>query len=124
MHIHFVALICFIGTILAYIWGKNFYQKYPYLLFSPTILIPCLIILCMMMFHIQYDNYMYYSKWLAWVINPTGKPCAQYSENSKIYTFRVCNMVILNSSIGQSVHFGSVGIHYFANEFKPINAYY
>ena len=27
MHIHFVALICFIGTVLAYLWGKKFYQN-------------------------------------------------------------------------------------------------
>jgi len=64
MHIHFVALICFIGTVLAYLWGKKFYQKHPYVLLSPAIFIPCLIILCLVFFNIQYDNYMYYSKWL------------------------------------------------------------
>lgn len=27
MHIHFVALICFIGTVLAYLWGKSFIRN-------------------------------------------------------------------------------------------------
>ncbi len=70
MHIHFVALICFIGTVLAYLWGKKFYQKHPYVLLSPAVFIPCLIILCLVFFNIQYDNYMYYSKWLVWMLGP------------------------------------------------------
>ncbi|MFH7808732.1 LrgB family protein [Acinetobacter sp. BSP-153] len=104
MHIHFVALICFIGTILAYIWGKNFYQKYPYLLFSPTILIPCLIILCMMMFHIQYDNYMYYSKWLVWMLGPTtvafAIPIFEYRKVIQQHAFSIALGIIIGMMVG------------------------
>ena len=104
MHIHFVALICFIGTVLAYLWGKKFYQKHPYVLLSPAVFIPCLIILCLVFFNIQYDNYMYYSKWLVWMLGPAtvafAIPIYEYRKVIQQHAFSIALGIIVGMLVG------------------------
>ena len=106
MHIHFVALICFIGTVLAYLWGKKFYQKHPYVLLSPAVFIPCLIILCLVFFNIQYDNYMYYSKWLVWMLGPAtvafAIPIYEYRKVIQQHAFSIALGIIVGMLVGRS----------------------
>lgn len=104
MHIHFVAFICFIGTVLAYLWGKKFYQKHPYVLLSPAVFIPCLIILCLVFFNIQYDNYMYYSKWLVWMLGPAtvafAIPIYEYRKVIQQHAFSIALGIIVGMLVG------------------------
>ena len=66
-----IALICFVGTLLGYILAKPIYRRLPYLPFAPAILVPCLIMALLMIFHVPYTTYMQDNHWIVWMLGPT-----------------------------------------------------
>lgn len=64
------AMLCFVLTIVGYILTKRLYRKFPYILLSPALFVPFLLIIFMVVFHISYDTYMQESHWIVWMLGP------------------------------------------------------
>ncbi|MEJ2900428.1 LrgB family protein [Acinetobacter sp. NS-4] len=65
-----IAVLCFVLTIVGYILTKKLYRKFPYMLLSPALFVPFLLIIFMVVFHISYDTYMQESHWIVWMLGP------------------------------------------------------
>jgi len=65
-----IAVLCFVLTIVGYILTKRLYRKFPYILLSPALFVPFLLIIFMVVFHISYDTYMQESHWIVWMLGP------------------------------------------------------
>ena len=65
-----IAMLCFVLTIVGYILAKRLYRKFPYMLLSPALFVPFLLIIFMVIFHISYDTYMQESHWIVWMLGP------------------------------------------------------
>lgn len=65
-----IAMLCFVLTIVGYILTKRLYRKFPYILLSPALFVPFLLIIFMVVFHISYDTYMQESHWIVWMLGP------------------------------------------------------
>ncbi|MDN5511951.1 LrgB family protein [Acinetobacter sp.] len=65
-----IAMLCFVLTIVGYILTKRLYRKFPYMLLSPALFVPFLLIIFMVVFHISYDTYMQESHWIVWMLGP------------------------------------------------------
>ena len=46
------------------------YRRYPYMLLSPAMLVPFVLILILLGFHISYDTYMTDNHWIVWMLGP------------------------------------------------------
>jgi putative effector of murein hydrolase len=55
---------------VGYILTKKLYRKFPYMLLSPALFVPFLLIIFMVVFHISYDTYMQESHWIVWMLGP------------------------------------------------------
>ena len=98
----FTSLLCFVLTLIAYIYSKKLYRKYPYLIFSPGILTPILLIAFMLLAHISYDTYMQDGQWIVWMLGP-----ATVAFAIPIYEYRAIIKAHL-LSISMGVIFGMV----------------
>lgn len=65
-----MALLCLLMTLVGYVLVKKLYQKHRYLLLSPAIFLPFLIILFMAIFNVSYTTYMQQSHWIVWMLGP------------------------------------------------------
>ena len=65
-----ISILCFVLTLAGYILVKKLYRKYPYMLLSPALFVPFLMIIFMAVFHISYDTYMQESQWIVWMLGP------------------------------------------------------
>lgn len=62
--------ICFIGTILFYVGAKFLYRYTSYILLSPLVICPVLLISLLLLFHISYDTYNYGTQWITDMLQP------------------------------------------------------
>ncbi|NNH35349.1 LrgB family protein [Acinetobacter sp. NIPH 2377] len=91
-----IAILCFIGTFIGYIFSKKLHQKYPYMLLAPGIFVPFIIMLLMVIFNISYDTYMIENKWIIWMLGP-----ATIAFAIPIYEYRnVIKEHVLSISLG------------------------
>lgn len=65
-----LSLLCLIGTFAGYVLVKALHQRFPYLLLSPAILLPAIIILILVAFNISYNTYMQDNQWIVWMLGP------------------------------------------------------
>ena len=93
------SLLLFIFTLIGYFITKKLYRRVPYLIFSPPIFLPIIIIIMISILGISYDTYMLYNKWLVWLIGP-----ATVAFALPIYEFRA---VIRDHFL--SITFGVIG---------------
>ncbi|MPW44480.1 LrgB family protein [Acinetobacter guerrae] len=99
-----IALICLIGTILGYILAKPIYRRLPYLPFSPAILLPVIIILLLLIFHVSYDTYMQDNQWIIWMLGPTtvafAIPIYEYRHVIKEHALSIGMGIIVGMTAG------------------------
>ncbi len=65
-----ISILCFVLTLAGYVLVKKLHRKYPYMLLSPALFVPFLMIIFMGVFHISYDTYMQESQWIVWMLGP------------------------------------------------------
>ena len=65
-----ISILCFVLTLVGYVLVKKLHYKYPYMLLSPAIFVPFLMIIFMLIFHISYETYMEESQWIVWMLGP------------------------------------------------------
>ena len=91
-----ISILCFVGTLLAYILVKRVHRKLPYLVFSPAILVPVMIIAILLGSHTTYETYMADSQWIVWMLGP-----ATVAFAIPIYEYRkVIQEHVLSISMG------------------------
>lgn len=99
-----IALICLTGTILGYILAKPIYRRLPYLPFSPAILLPAIIILLLLIFHVSYDTYMQDNQWIIWMLGPTtvafAIPIYEYRHVIKEHALSIGMGIIVGMTAG------------------------
>lgn len=118
-----LALGFLITTLFGYIFNKKLYRKYPYLLFSPAILLPALLILAISAVQSSYSTYMHYNQWIVWLLGP-----ATVAFAIPIYEYRnVIRQHVLSISLGiiLGMTAGVVSAFYLANlfDFDQITRY-
>ena len=91
-----IAIICFLLTLIAYVLVKKLYKKYPYMLLSPALFVPFLMIVFMMSFQVSYETYMEKSQWIMWMLGP-----ATVAFAIPIYEYRqVIRSHLISMSLG------------------------
>ena len=91
-----IAIICFVLTLIAYVLVKKLYKKYPYMLLSPALFVPFLMIVFMMSFQVSYETYMEKSQWIMWMLGP-----ATVAFAIPIYEYRqVIRSHLISMSLG------------------------
>ncbi len=99
-----IALICFVGTLFGYILAKPIYRRLPYLPFAPAILVPCLIMALLMIFHVPYTTYMQDNHWIVWMLGPTtvafAIPIYEYRDIIKQHALSICMGIIVGMAAG------------------------
>lgn len=118
-----LALGFLIATLFGYIFNKKLYRKYPYLVFSPAILLPTLLILAISALQSSYSTYMHYNQWIVWLLGP-----ATVAFAIPIYEYRdVIRQHVLSISLGiiLGMTAGVVSAFYLANlfDFDQITRY-
>lgn len=118
-----LALGFLIATLFGYILNKKLYRKYPYLLFSPAILLPVLLMLAISALQSSYSTYMHYNQWIVWLLGP-----ATVAFAIPIYEYRdVIRQHVLSISLGiiLGMTAGVVSAFYLANlfDFDQITRY-
>lgn len=112
-----IALICILGTFIAYLVAKPIYKKLPYLPFSPAILVPVVIIGCLLYFHITYDTYMQDSHWIVWMLGPTtvafAIPIYEYRDIIKKHAFAISMGIVIGMTAGMMSAFYLAQIFHF-----------
>ncbi|WP_326519530.1 LrgB family protein [Acinetobacter sp. CAAS 2-6] len=118
-----LALGFLIATLFGYILNKKLYRKYPYLLFSPAILLPVLLMLAISALQSSYSTYMHYNQWIVWLLGP-----ATVAFAIPIYEYRdVIRQHVLSIGLGiiLGMTAGVVSAFYLANlfDFDQITRY-
>lgn len=65
-----ISVLFFVLTFIGYVLVKKLHRKYPYMLLSPALFLPFLLIILMLTFHVSYDTYMEESRWIIWMLGP------------------------------------------------------
>ena len=95
-----MSVLCFVMTLIGYVLVKKLHRKFPYMLLSPALFVPFLLIVFMTIFHVSYDTYMQESQWIVWMLGP-----ATVAFAIPIYEYRqVIHKHVI--SIGLGIVFG------------------
>ena len=111
-----ISILCFVLTLVGYVLVKKLHHKYPYMLLSPAIFVPFLMIIFMLIFHISYETYMEESQWIVWMLGP-----ATVAFAIPIYEYRqVIKNHMLSISLGIVIGMlsGVVSAFYLAKMFS------
>lgn len=99
-----LALGFLIATLFGYIFNKKLYRKYPYLLFSPAILLPILLILAISALQSSYSTYMHYNQWIVWLLGPAtvafAIPIYEYRDVIRQHVLSISLGIILGMTAG------------------------
>lgn len=68
--IGFVGFVSIILTVLFYYGSKTLYQRINLALFSPLLVVPVGLVVCLLIFHISYSSYITGGKWLTILLQP------------------------------------------------------
>lgn len=69
--IGFVGLASFVLTIFFYYAAKAIYKRINIVLFSPLLVAPTALVICLLIFHTSYTSYTSGGKWLALLLQPS-----------------------------------------------------
>mgnify|MGYP003510137410 FL=1 len=98
------ALFCLFMTLIGYVVAKKLYRRYPYLLLSPAICIPFLMIMCMLILHIDYSTYMQYNQWIVWMLGPAtvafAIPIYEYRQIIYDHVFSIAMGIVMGMLAG------------------------
>jgi len=99
-----LALGFLIATLFGYILNKKLYRKYPYLVFSPAILLPTLLILAISALQSSYSTYMHYNQWIVWLLGPAtvafAIPIYEYRDVIRQHVLSISLGIILGMTAG------------------------
>ncbi len=113
----FIGLSCVILTIVIYLLSKKIHQHYPYLLCSPGILTPIVLISVMLIFHISYDSYMQDGQWLIWMLGPAtvafAIPIYEYRQLIQQHAISIGMGIIFGMSSGMISAFALAQLFHF-----------
>jgi len=117
---NFTALVCFIATIIGYILAKKLYRRYPYMLLSPAMLVPFVLILILLGFHISYDTYMLDNHWIVWMLGPAtiafAIPIYEYRQLIREHLFSIALGIVIGMSAGVISAFYLAKLFHFDNQ--------
>ncbi|WP_180129673.1 MULTISPECIES: LrgB family protein [unclassified Acinetobacter] len=65
-----ISVLFFVLTLIGYVLAKKLHRKLPYMVLSPALFVPFVLIILMLCFHISYDTYMQESQWIVWMLGP------------------------------------------------------
>lgn len=65
-----LALLCFVMTILIYIFAKRLYRLAPSVLLMPLLTVPIVVIVIVLVFHIPITSYAAGTRWISEMIGP------------------------------------------------------
>lgn len=96
---HSMSVLCFALTLAAYVLVKKLYRRYPYLLLSPALFVPFLMILFMLAFNVSYDTYMEENQWIVWMLGPAtvafAIPIYEYRQVMKNHAIAISLGIVL-----------------------------
>ena len=99
-----IAIVCLISTLLFYTVVKKIHQKYSYLILSPAILPPILLIILILSLNISYDTYMQDNQWIVWMLGPAtvafAIPIYEYREIIKTHLLSISMGVVMGMLAG------------------------
>ncbi|AUX91435.1 LrgB family protein [Acinetobacter variabilis] len=99
-----IAIVCLISTLLFYTVVKKIHQKYSYLILSPAILPPILLIILILSLNISYDTYMQDNQWIVWMLGPAtvafAIPIYEYREIIKTHLLSISMGVVIGMLAG------------------------
>ncbi|WP_010111573.1 LrgB family protein [Acinetobacter sp. P8-3-8] len=99
-----ISILCFVGTLLAYFLVKKLYRKFPYLVLSPAIFVPIILIITLLLTHVSYDTYMLDSQWIVWMLGPAtvafAIPIYEYRQIIKEHILSISMGVIMGMFAG------------------------
>lgn len=100
----FTSMLCLIGTVLAYVLCKRIYRKFPYLVLSPAILVPIVLIVMMLVTDTSYTTYMLDSQWIVWMLGPAtvafAIPIYEYRQIIKAHLLSISLGVMIGMLAG------------------------
>ena len=103
---HSMSVLCFALTLAAYVLVKKLYRRHPYLLLSPALFVPFLMILFMLAFDVSYDTYMEENQWIVWMLGPAtvafAIPIYEYRQVMKNHAIAICLGIVLGMLGGMS----------------------
>lgn len=115
-----IALVCLIGTLLAYLCSRIIYKRLPYLIFSPAILVSTVIIGLLVYFHVSYDVYMQENQWIVWMIGPAtvafAVPIYEYRKIIQQNTLAISLGIMVGMVVGMLTAFFLAKIFHFDHE--------
>jgi putative effector of murein hydrolase len=93
LHINFMSVICLALTLIGYVLVKKLHRKFPYMLLSPALFVPFILIIFMLVFHVSYDTYMQENQWIVWMLGPAtvafAIPIYEYRQVIKNHLFSI-----------------------------------
>ena len=99
-----ISILCFVGTLLAYFLVKKLYRKLPYLVLSPAIFVPIILIITLLLTHVSYDTYMLDNQWIVWMLGPAtvafAIPIYEYRQIIKEHILSISMGVIIGMFSG------------------------
>ena len=99
-----ISILCFVGTLLAYFLVKKLYRKFPYLVLSPAIFVPIILIITLLLTHVSYDTYMLDNQWIVWMLGPAtvafAIPIYEYHQIIKEHILSISMGVIIGMFAG------------------------
>lgn len=101
---NFLSLFLLVMTIFLYFISREIYYKKQFLLFSPIICVPLIMISSLMIFDLSFDDYYDYTKYLVWMLGPItvafAIPLYQYRNLIKCHFKVLCLTSLVSLMIG------------------------
>ncbi len=99
-----ISILCLVLTLLAYVLTKQLYRKFPYLILSPAIFVPIVLMLILLSTHVSYDAYMLDSQWIVWMLGPAtvafAIPIYEYRQVIKAHMISMSMGVVVGMLSG------------------------
>lgn len=99
-----ISIFCLVITLVAYVLVKKLYRKFPYLILSPAILVPIVLITILLSAHVSYDAYMLDSQWIIWMLGPAtvafAIPIFEYRQIIKEHLISISMGVVIGMLAG------------------------
>ena len=99
-----ISIFCVVITLVAYVLVKKLYRKFPYLILSPAILVPIVLITILLSAHVSYDAYMLDSQWIIWMLGPAtvafAIPIFEYRQIIKEHLISISMGVVIGMLAG------------------------
>ncbi|AOA58523.1 LrgB family protein [Acinetobacter larvae] len=112
-----ISFLCVVVTVLLYLIAKKIYRKYPYLLLSPALFTPIVLIILLLITHISYDTYMYEAQWIVWMLGPAtvafAIPIYEYRQIIKQHVLAISMGIVIGMLTGMISSFYLAALFHF-----------